>query len=1018
MPTIPEYDALLKRASRASGQLSAPARSVWGKSDYGRGEEWLPLYVHAIDAAALACRLWHEWLPEATKKTLARGLGMSDEGAVRLYVFLAGIHDVGKATPVFQSKWGAGLAWKPERAGLAVTCGPGSHPTHPLAGEMILKHYLRELGCAFPDAIPSLIGSHHGRFPSRDRLFRDERLRAEMGWNGDSESLWRDTQRELVELALNVAGMTPSDLKSYGDISLSVATQSLLSGLLIMADWIASDQELLSLVPLIEGPSHLNCTWLVSRERSAWSNLHLTPAWSESKTTTKTPSELFAERFSLPPEATPRPVQEMAMRLAQETADSGLMVIEAPMGEGKTEAALLAAEIMASRCGLGGVCVALPTMATTDAMFGRVADWLAHLPHGDGPPQKSIYLAHSKAQLNDRFSGIVRSTRLHKFDVTNEPAPHGDKMSVTDDVIVSEWMYGRKKGMLANFVVCTVDQVLMAALNMKHLALRQLAVANKVVIIDECHAYDLYMRQYLNRLLQWLGYWRVPVILLSATLPLEQRREMTSSYIEGKRLSLSGLDRPEGHPQKALPVWKRIQQSRERQIPSEIAPTQQELEAYPIVTYTDGIEVRSSETSSSGREVEVQVELIPDSIDDLACLMKELLSQGGCAGIICDTVGRAQVTYCAMREAFGPGAVHLDHSRFIDMDRMENERELRDSLGPSATRGNGRRPDLSVVVGTQVLEQSLDIDFDVLVTDIAPVDLVLQRMGRTHRHRRGEGESDRPARLRSARCYVRGVESIGPGGPSFARGLTSVYDKASLMVSLGMLGLLEDGSEGFLSLPHSISRLVRAAYGPEREKVLPKGWAESYEQAAESKRRLDGEKVRRAKACLINSLKDLAEQVGPTASLLDLAATSHVLDGVGADDKGQQTVRDAQESLEVLLVEEISEGEGISLLPWVAQGADTGQELPLVEEPDPATSIRLANCAVRLPLSICPLDRLDECIEELEDRCWCYVGAWQESPWLAGRLLLPMRQAGDGSFETELMGQHIIYTKELGLAVS
>ena len=126
---------------------------------------------------------------------------------------------------------------------------------------------------------------------------------------------------------------------------------------------------------------------------------------------------------------------------------------------------------------------------------------------------------------------------------------------------------------------------------------------------------------------------------------------------------------------------------------------------------------------------------------------------------------------------FGEDAVTLTHARFIDIDRMENENCLRSMLGPDATIENGQRPYRHVVVGTQVLEQSLDIDFDVLVTDVAPVDLILQRIGRCHRHQR----TTRPSRLASSHCYIRGITSWGDDGPAFSSGVSNVYTKASLI---------------------------------------------------------------------------------------------------------------------------------------------------------------------------------------------------------------------------------------------
>ena len=156
-------------------------------------------------------------------------------------------------------------------------------------------------------------------------------------------------------------------------------------------------------------------------------------------------------------------------------------------------------------------------MATTDAMFSRVHRWLDALPSRDSTDEKTVWLAHGKAKLNDDFQGIIAASRRHfsslSQDDTDEPysRKHGE---IPPETVISDWLWGRKKGALANFLVCTVDQVLMGALQMKHVVLRQLAMANKVVIVDECHAYDAYMREYLKMALEWLGSTRTPVIFV------------------------------------------------------------------------------------------------------------------------------------------------------------------------------------------------------------------------------------------------------------------------------------------------------------------------------------------------------------------------------------------------------------------------------------------------------------------------------------------------------------------------
>jgi CRISPR-associated endonuclease/helicase Cas3 len=955
----------------------------------------------------------------STREIVARALDGDEALARSLFVFLAAVHDIGKATPAFQVKGlsfrqdgEGGLLWKPERAGLVIRHDLSGRlcPTHPIAGEVLLTQFLKEHGFMGDgqgrqakkqvkrqaSAIACIVGAHHGRFPSTTRLVKADDDDIALGQKGEGSADWIRVQDELISYSLHLAELPENDVHRFMNHRLTIATESILTGLVIMTDWIASDQDIFPLVPLFE-EDEVSRLSLEARCSKAWDAASILPAWSESRPDVLPFDQFFAKRFALPKAAKPRPVQVAAARAAWELDEPGIMVIEAPMGEGKTEAALTAGELLAWRYGLSGVCVALPTMATTDAMFDRVESWLERLPHDGSDPDKDIYLAHGKAQLNEHFQGLIRRSRhASRFEVGVDMVDKKGR-SKTDDVLVSDWMFGRKRGMLANFVVCTVDQVLMGALSMKHLSLRQLALANKVIVIDECHAYDLYMRQYLNVLLQWLGYWRVPVILLSATLPTEQRKEMVGKYLEGRRLSASAVEEVQVKSENGGSA-----------LPSEGA------DAYPLITYSNGDTARSIETKSSGRAVSVDVSLIDDEVEMLVGLLEDRLSDGGCAGVICDTVGRAQEVERALVARFGDKAVMLDHSRFMDIDRMENEKTLREMLGPQSTIANGKRPRLSIVVGTQVLEQSLDIDFDLLITDIAPVDLVLQRLGRTHRHRRGEGERDRPASLRAATCYVRGIASFGNKGPEFTKGLTRVYDKATLTESLAVLGLNAMDSKASIVLPYDIPRLVRTAYSDNVQNAIPDSWSEEYASQRTKRDEKFASKVQRAQTCLLVELPRAMKEKWTLVNLSD--QTQAIADDSRDEDRGQRAVRDTQETVEVLLVRKEPEG-GISLLPWVCgKGIEEGEVLPTDFEPSREQSVLLAQCAVRLPLSVCPLLQIDACIEELEGGCGMYVRCWQESPWLAGRLLLPMDEVEPGVFEAELLGKQLRYTRREGLS--
>lgn len=997
-------------------ELSDRAKSLWGKTNRVDDTEWLPLYVHMADSAAMAARIWDTWVPYGTKSIISRDLGNDDDLARKLMIFLAGVHDIGKATPVFQAKpisFGPdaeSLVWKPEQAGLPMIAGlrDTSHPTHPIAGQVILERYfslVHKWGGRESRQYACVVGGHHGTPPDKSKLESARLGKTESGL--DSE-VWKTTQNELIEFIAGTVGVGDEEWELLSKKRFSAQSAVLATGLVIMADWIASDSDadmfpLVRVHPLREDEESFGMTereyddiqsWsgLKRRAERAWACVQLPHAWEPADIPSSC-QDLFSTRFRLPEGAHPRPVQEQAVRVARNTDTPGLLIIEAPMGEGKTEAALAAAEILAQRTGRGGICVALPTMATTDAMFSRVHRWLDALPSRDSTDEKTVWLAHGKAKLNDDFQGIIAASRRHfsslSQDDTDEPysRKHGE---IPPETVISDWLWGRKKGALANFLVCTVDQVLMGALQMKHVVLRQLAMANKVVIVDECHAYDAYMREYLKMALEWLGSTRTPVILLSATLPESQREEMAEAYLKGWKNSK--LELPSEAKHGGIRELKRRQLAAKTEKVCVNAPKLvQEKEnssarnvssAYPVLTYTSDTEIKHMDVKPSGRSMNVRCQIVDDSDEALISLLDRLLENGGCVGVICDTVGRAQHAAKLLGDYFGSEYVKLTHSRFMDIDRMSNEAELRQLLGPDSTVGNGGRPQRMIVVGTQVLEQSLDIDFDALVTDIAPVDLIMQRLGRVHRHRRGDNEFDRPSLLRGAACYIRGIAFWNDNGPEFAKGVDAVYDVASLMESLAVLELT--GSSAFCAqcLPKDIARTVRNAYGDDVRSLVPTAWNMQYDKGCEErvnkqeKKRADAHSYLIQSVAVMNRKRSLVDWFSPQIDEAD-------------DDKGQRAVRDTQDTVEVILLCK-RDGEAC-LLPWIGDkrnGIERGAVIPVDTVPCDDVAKVAAQCSVRLPVALCAHGRIDTLIAALEKGCETEAVYWQESPWLAGKLAL------------------------------
>ncbi|WP_439675803.1 type I-E CRISPR-associated protein Cse1/CasA [Embleya sp. MST-111070] len=976
--------------------LSAAARVVWAKHDQ-KTDGWLPLWRHMADSAAVAGLLWDGWIPENIRRLVAEALPRKGSDARLLAVWLAAVHDIGKATPAFACQVDS-LADRMRSAGLDMPLrkqfGEDRRMApHGLAGQLLLQEWLtgrhgwpRRAAVQF-GIVP---GGHHGVPPAheqiRDLVAHPELLRTP----GPSEPAWNRVQTELLDACADVYGVR-DHLPDWHGVKLPQPVQVLLTGLVIVADWIASNPDLFAYFP----EEHPRTD--AERVAAAWHGLKLPPPWSAREPTGST-AELFATRFELPPGARVRPVQEEAVRLARAMPVPGLMMIEAPMGEGKTEAALAVAEIFAARSGAGGCFVALPTMATGSAMFPRLLDWLERLPMDTtGSGERSVFLAHSKAALNEQYAGLMGKAghtiaAVDQFGSQDVWQPGTDVRGFSAESVAHQWLRGRKKGMLASFVVGTIDQLLMAGLKSRHLALRHLALAGKVVVIDEVHAYDTYMGTYLDRVLSWLGAYRVPVIMLSATLPASRRRELAEAYAGPSKARASDL----GSATPAVDGFAKLAS----------------VEGYPLLTsVTPGAAPETACPAASGRRTDVLLERIDDDPRLLADRLVRELADGGCALVVRNTVNRVLETAEVLRRAFGTENVTVAHSRFVDVDRAHNDADLLARFGPPGRMGgessgstDGRPDDPHIVVASQVAEQSLDIDFDLLVTDLCPVDLMLQRVGRLHRHPRGEGQDRRPPRLRTARCLVAGVDwQATPPRP--VDGSRNVYGTYTLLRSMAVLrphlDADRDSGDEILRLPEDISGLVQGAYGT--AEAGPVSWATAMKEA-----RTEYEVRRAGQRKKADTFRlDVVRKDGrPIIGWIDA--------GVGdADDTraGRAQVRDSKESLEVLVVQRRADGALITL-PWLGNGLGA-RELPTDVVPSPALARAVALCGLRLPYQFSWPHILDRAIAELEELC---VPAWQakECHWLAGELVLVL----DEDCRTRLAGFDLRYSRVEGLQVS
>ncbi|NTU67618.1 MAG: CRISPR-associated helicase Cas3' [Chlorobiaceae bacterium] len=426
--------------------------------------------------------------------------------------------------------------------------------------------------------------------------------------------------------------------------------------------------------------------------------------------------------------------------LIEQASLSGTYILEAPMGIGKTEAALYAAYSIVSSGQATGIYFALPTQLTSNRIHLRVNQFLERVlePHS---LHREAFLLHGNA-------------RLKEFELGQDGAPGG------------AWFNTAKRGLLAPFAVGTIDQALMAAMNVKHGFVRTFGLAGKVVILDEVHAYDAYTGTILDRLVDELRQLHCTIIILSATLTHE------------RRCRLLGINKNTAAP---YPVISALPSGKLE--PIEIVPESLDEKTVSIRSILD---------------VEVAYEAALDRAD-----------AGQQVLWIENTVAEAQQAYkiLAARSDGTEIECGLLHSRFIHADReaLEEYWVTRYGAKDSAFRGERGR----ILVGTQVLEQSLDIDADFLVTRLCPTDMLLQRIGRLWRH----DFHQRPAGATCETWLISAVFDKAEQDPDNAFGKTAkVYSPYVLLRTLQVWSCLEK-----LSLPGDIRGLLERTYEPRAE---------------------------------------------------------------------------------------------------------------------------------------------------------------------------------------------------------
>lgn len=881
------------------GDLSASCLHIIGKKSENIG---MPLVIHMYDSAYVADYLWDSWLSDSCKSIITSELyvgntNMEESDVRKLLRFLCSVHDVGKVTPVFQSVLGNSSVLR--EYGLEIRDSYERRVRHEMSSEYFLKR------SGFSQSISLIVGGHHGITHSKSKV---DELEDDPHYIGLFDENWLSIQNEIIEYCIKLSGL---DLSKEG-MTAGVAAQTLLSGIVIMADWLASNEALFPIISDVDPNS------LLKRGSSAIQKIHFPKPWIPSSECS------FYNDFG----HEPRQFQADVGRICNSLKDVGIIIMEIPMGEGKTEAALYASEIISKNFGQSGIMFSMPTQATSDGVFSRIEGWISRVTRGD-PIDHTIFLAHGRSHFNKDYRQLDRIG-------FGESESHGGP-------IVNEWFSGSKKGLLSDFVIGTVDNVLKIGLGQKHMVLRHLALSQKIVIIDECHTYDAYMSSYLDLTLSWLGLYHIPVIILSATLSSERRRGLIVSYMKGKYGRRKNLDM------------------------STLS------EGYPVITFSDGDRICQHFPTVSRKTMDVTIKRM-----DSEHLVQNIVNwslNGGVIGVVVNTVKKAQEVYSQLVTAISDCDVVLIHSAFTSLDRSEKESLI-------ASRACGRVESFRkpmVVIGTQVIEQSLDLDFDLLVSDICPVDLLIQRIGRLHRH-----DNLRPDSFRIPTCVI-----LDNPEKDLDEGSVAVYGGFHLLNTRRLVG-------DHISIPGDISMLVERAYSQSEAECI----AENDEIYNHAKREND---------LKISNMKSRSKtfQIPSPDNMRNISGwVRNPLTDMGDELEGAASVRDMEDSLEVILVQRLSDG--LHFLPWVCDGKRIQSDRIGGD-----TLFDLAGCAVRLPHRLTAGNRLGMIVKELTDRSSVIPGLLIDSLRASDHMLLIL----DENLETELIGFTLRYSREWGLKI-
>lgn len=703
---------------------------LWGKLDVPMNK-WHPLIYHMLDISNVVLELWNRGQCTIFHRYNLSDNNINTECVKNLVTFLAGLHDIGKATPNFQLRSNSHRSLF-ERLGLQcqtsnVRVGHGQ-----LSSKIIYKSFagLQNIDCQILWEVAVLVGGHHGIF---------EPISKRIGFALGNDS-WKQARKEIVELYKQVMDLSESSFIGFQAFDKKPRLLCL-AGLISFSDWIASNLDYFPLAEQIGCEPNTNI-WDYSKQSKDCAKAAV--------------DQLFGNSGNIPEFLIPfedlfrfnktRTLQKKIIDISEDTNPHSMYIIEAPMGEGKTEAALYLAASHLTNKNASGMYIALPTQATSNQMYTRTYKFLRDFCYNHS---FELYLLHSNSQHQ-------LSSNLSTIGENNGEQP-----------TVQEWFLPRKRSLLAQFGIGTIDQALISVLQTRHYFVRLFGLSSKVIIIDEVHAYDTYMSKLLERLVEWLSSFGCSIILLSATLPEFKKKSLLSAFARN------------------------------------IEPEKPSL--YPSITEISKRGTRQYRFDSHSKK---RVELFWFDLNSARSItqIRNIMEKDGVVAMICNTVDQAQKLYHLFRAdpKFNDTDLNLLHSRFTLEHRARLEKSTMEKYGKKRT---GKA---SILISTQIIEQSLDLDFDLMISEMAPIDLLLQRAGRLHRH-----DNIRPVSLKKPHLFIVSPRQNDRGIPDFGSS-GFVYSNYILLRSYLVL---KDRKE--IIIPDDLKSLVELVYNDNSTLKIP-----------------------------------------------------------------------------------------------------------------------------------------------------------------------------------------------------